>query len=984
MHFPKHIHKHWRRLAHFFVAVALLLTSSGTAQAGLFSLRPPGAPNIPMPSGNSFASDMEQRYHVNTEEIQEQGETMNVSNGKKVTPEVSIFFSPSDPEEGQKLTGRAFPLYFSGKSAEMYYTWYLQRNGCAEDTTLTQAQRNNCDRDNDGDIDPQDWKIEASRIQASNGFDFGYANYAAAADDGDGYQARFGGDSRVNVPNYCYYHENTSGENFEIVGDAQQPDFNCNQGLQPVCMDGTATFGGGGLTIDVSGGTGSGGGSGSGSSGSGTGEGSGSGTGGGATASGSLFDTGDGGDVVVGSPYCSSSGTVACIVGTPCCVANPATARDCTQNISSGQCSVASSGDSNPVCRHLFPNAPGFTTGDGVFDGGEEQFWRTDPNDPDTADNGNKDEANVVGLGRDSFEWTYTRGDKLGVVVEGVSMIPTKHSDSSNMIMWAFSKNRCPISTSPTGSYQQQIRGYNVVIPTIEINLNDCLKHNLVDPLEGGQATNLKVNLSATPTDPLNDSAAQTNNGDTITVSSSLDNSTQDDQHIYYDWKVYLSRDGTIAPNTGWENITQALVTMGNTDETRRLLSAIKGNGVKTLTMKLNLKPGDIFGGRSLDAFTPGGIGYLRFQLDAAENFNAAGANRRGKSEVVVKFTSTADRIAAYIVDVSGDPARLSLNEGREICSGVVVPTDPAERQILTRLDAKLCRVIKNEIIGLKVLASGGLSNYSWTINGLPLVCNTKVSPNCPSDQQGDLNFFPILGHAGDVFTISVSSNKVDTQTSAQKAVTLSRSFKIVDPEVSIVSGDETAAWPKLLGRYTDTNGGTYNDYSKTTLQAFSGATVNLRALFTPDFLGTNLPPQVERAWTVDGQTVGDGSSNAVAFDATKPPESIYNIALSAVYRPNTLTRKAMQDIWDISNLDSTEVFFSTESQLEHPADAAVTQSSTNKYLALLSSYLPAPLLFSIRIFLSVGLIIFVTGFLFALIPSVPIPQRRPYRRGRF
>lgn len=966
-----------RKILGILLVVTLIGFPGGSAQA--LSLRPPSVPSIPMPSGSSFASDIERRYHVNTQEVQEQGETLNVSDSKKVTPEVSIFFSPSDPEEGQKLTARAFPIYFSGKTAEMYYTWYLQRNGCEEDITPTAAQITACDRDGNSRIDYNDWKIEAARIQASNNFEYGYANYAVADNDNDGYQARFGGDTRVAVPNYCYYHDNTTGENFEIVGDAEEPDFNCNQGLQPVCMDDITSLGSGDIDISVSGGTGSGGGSGSGSSGSGTGEGSGTGTGGSATASGSFLDFVDGGDTVTGLPYCSSAGTISCITGTPCCVANPATATSCTQNITGGTCSVASRGESNPQCRHLFPDAPGATSGDGAFGAAEEQFWRTDPADPDTADNGNKDEANVVGLGRDSFMWNYTRGDKLGVVVEGISMIPTKHADSSNMIMWAFSKNRCPI-TSSRGSYQQNIRGYDVVIPTIEIDLNDCLRFNVVDPMEGGQATNIEVNLTATPNDPLNDTGLRTNNGDTLSLSASLNNSAQDVERIYYDWKVYLSRDGTIAPNAGWENITGPLLAIGDADPERRMLSPVKGNGVRNLSLKLNLKASDNFGGRSFTSFTPGGIGYLRFQLDVAENFNAGGANRRGKTDIIVKFTSTSDRIAAYAVDVAGDPARLTLNEGREICSGAVNPADPVERQVLSRLDAKLCRVIKNEIIGLKVDATGGMSNYNWTINGQPLVCNSQVSPNCNGEQQGDINFFPIIGNVGDVFTISVTTNRVDTATSVQKAVTLSRSFKIVEPELSIVSGDETAAWPKLLGRYTDTNGGTYDDYSKTTLQAFSGANVNLRALFTPDFLGAYLPPQIERSWTIDGQPAGDGASNAIAFTAGKPPESIYNVALTAVYRPSALTRKAMQDIWDVSNLDSTEVFFNTETQLEHPADITVGDAGTNRYLALLSSYLPAPLLFTIRIFLSVGLIVFVTGFLFALIPNAP---RTAYGRVR-
>lgn len=164
-------------------------------------------------------------------------------------------------------------------------------------------------------------------------------------------------------------------------------------------------------------------------------------------------------------PFCRADGTVGCGVGVPCCVANPTTANACTQTLNS--CSrpggtVGTGGwfgnegavrpPANSICRHLFPVAPGYVAGDGAYGAGEEQFWRTDPADPDTAENGNKDEANITGLGRDTFTWNYVAGDKVGVVIEGTSMLPTKYSDSSNAIMWAFSKNKCPIDGRSTGS----------------------------------------------------------------------------------------------------------------------------------------------------------------------------------------------------------------------------------------------------------------------------------------------------------------------------------------------------------------------------------------------------------------------------------------------------------------------------------------------------------------------------------------------------
>ncbi len=938
------------RLTSFLLLAGLLLPSLLPVQAGLFS-----GPSVKVPSSSDFATDMERRYHVNPESVQEQGETLNVADGKKMAPEVSIFFSPSDPKEGEKITARAFPLYFVNDTNQMYFTWYLQRSGCEEDSTTTETQRRNCDRDGNGNINVEDWKIEAARILAGNGFDPTFAT--GPENDNDGYRARFGGDNRVNTAkDYCYYHDNSSGNIYELVEDVGSTTYDgCvstpANPLEVVCMVGNSSVSSG--TQDP-------------------------------LTGGDTFGVTGTDDTVSGYPYCSSEGTIACVTGTPCCVSDAVTATSCTTNITATTCSVSSSGDSDPVCKHLFPRPS--DSGNGSFGLTEEQFWGTDPQDPSTADNGNKDEANIVGLGQDNFTWNYVKGDKVGVVVEGTSMMPTKHADSSNMIMWAFSKNDCKLD-GDTGSYQKNIKGYNVVIPTTDMDLNECLDDNLVDPVQGGQATNLEVNLSATPDDPINDST-DGNNGDTLVVNATVNNSAQGANRTYFDWKVDISRNGIPNPAPGdWVSLVDAegKSPLNNLPGDRKLLSPVKGNGISSVRLALNLRAKDILGSREFDSYLEGGVGYLRFRLDVAENFSTSGASRRGKSDIIVKFNSSADRISAHTVTPNGDPARLVLNDNQEICSGVPLLSgtetedELTTKKALARLDTKLCRVIKNEIIGLKVVESTPLDSFNWTINGLPLVCNTRVSSvGCADDKQNGINFFPVVGNVGDVFTVTVTGTRVgnplrgSSAVSVGQTVTISRAFKIVEPEVAIVSADQNQAWPKVLGRYVDANGVTYPDYSKTTLQAFSGSQVKLEARFTPDFLGSRLPPEVERSWTVDGETVGDGSSGVITFSTLKEPGSIYNIGLSAVYRPNALTRKAMQDIWQISNLDSTEVYFSTGSQLEHPEELIVAKTGVNKYLALASSYLPASLLFAIRIFLTAGLILFVTGFLFALIPNAP------------
>lgn len=100
-----------------------------------------------------------------------------------------------------------------------------------------------------------------------------------------------------------------------------------------------------------------------------------------------------------------------------------------------------------PECnQHLFPNAPGHETGDNDFGLDEETFWKTDPEDDDTADLGKHDEATLSGLGQKSFTWTYQEGDEIGVAIEGIHFIPTDYDDASYKVMWGITKNKCDLN----------------------------------------------------------------------------------------------------------------------------------------------------------------------------------------------------------------------------------------------------------------------------------------------------------------------------------------------------------------------------------------------------------------------------------------------------------------------------------------------------------------------------------------------------------
>ena len=919
--------KKQKLLLALFLVMQLFVTSAIPAQAGLFG----GGPSIPSASG--VMSDIQKRFHLDTGALQNQGENLNVANNKRLTPEVSLFFNPSDPKSGAKITAKAFPLYFSNNENDLYYTWYLKRKECPlKERGLTAQEKSLCDLDGDGHIRVNDWKVAAAEIIVQNGYDTTKAASAPDSDD-DGYRARFGGDNKQNTPDHCYINDSVSGTIYELVTHASDTSYSCPKGTSPVCMVGEGTVNPVNITIPGSDpyvST--------------------------ASTSGPAFSFTDTGVChSSGVPACSG-GAPACNVGTPRCVADPTTSTSCGSALAS--CSADTSGAVKSDCQHLFPEMPGFKSGDGAYAKAEEVAWGSDPSDPDTANNGNKDEANLVGLGISSFTWNYSSGDRVGVVVEGTSMLTTKHDDASSMIMWAFSKNDCPSSLAENrGAYYENVKGYQVSIPTAQISLDKCLERNLVDPTEGGQSTNLDVSVDATPNMPINDETKD-KAGDLVVAQASVSNNSNTVADMLFDWNVEMSNNEQFRNGGGLlaSNITADL-------RTRGVLGNTKGIALDTLRLKLDFPNTgtDLFGGHPLSSYLLGGVSYLRFTAKVSENFSS-GVVRKGKSDVVLKFNSSGKKITAYkaVPTLVGPNMRVALPAalGGSICN-----VDPVDRST--------CRVIKNEIIGLRI-DPAGLSNFSWLINGSPLLCSKRgVSPNCQDGEQNNVNFFPVTGNVGDSYTVTVTANDV---TSAQ-AVTLSRTFHIIEPALFIETLDKTIARPKFLGQYTDLTGtatdctaGVCNDYSESVFQAFSGDTLKFRAAFLPSFVGLS----ASRQWLLDGVAVTESAPSEINFVGSKPALDMYNIGLSATVVQSKDTRRALLDTWGISQLDSPELHLIANSQVEMQ-ESGFTKgplSGPRKYLAAIASYIPASIMFSFRIMLSVALIIFTSGFLFSLIPE--------------
>jgi len=192
---------------------------------------------------------------------------------------------------------------------------------------------------------------------------------------------------------------------------------------------------------------------------------------------------------------------------------------------------ISSGNDTEIACEHLFPNARYYdetghlskdTTGDGNFGSSEESFWHTNPSNNDTAGTGNMDEANVAGLGENVFSFSYTTGDKIGVVIEGSSIQPTQEADSSYKTMWAFSKNTCnydgndaplnidnddsdfPITTGPTTVVYPDTNGFTSGSNPTPI------------PATGYTTTVITTTVQEVVTDPSTGQPAQVENNATI------------------------------------------------------------------------------------------------------------------------------------------------------------------------------------------------------------------------------------------------------------------------------------------------------------------------------------------------------------------------------------------------------------------------------------------------------------------------------------
>lgn len=831
----------------------------------------------------------ESRYHLNLGSIQNTSETFNVSNDKSTPPQVMIFFNPTDPKPGEKVTAQASPMYFSNTKENLYYTWYIKHKK--------------------GTDNVEKWKEEAMRTIANGGWEPSDANgdgivddddfdkyYGSVSDnDNDGFDAPMGGRDREGMNNYCYVHDFTSGTNYELLeGSEAYYSLECPSGYVGACI------------VDSYGGE-----------------------------NGSF--SGDSQCIKAGvSPYCDSS-TTKCSFGVPRCVESSFTSQSgvCSDLSYSAPSCVRRKSETGKGCRHIFPKGPnGTETGDGTFKKEEEKFWKTNPQDSDTADNGNKDEANISGLGQDTFTWIYREGDEVGVAVEGTSLIPTKHEGSSYMIMWALPNNKCDVNDKD--SYIKSIKGYEVSIPTAKMNINNCLKNNLVDP-RGKGFEKIDVALSYSPENPMNDYSGS-EMGDTLSISTIFNQKIEDFKNLYYEWKISAAED----LNSSFSDISKKLVN-------DNFVEKLEGMNLSKLDINLNL---DSEGGYK--NYFSNDIGYLKAKVTVKGMMG--GKLREGRNEVVIKVNSTDKRIDSYVAKIDDSGQLFNFNSEDVICK-------PKTQDSENNLSYYICPVLKNQVLGLEV-NSEGLSNFSWSINGNEITCDSLISGKCSGE--GNTVFFPVTGNEGDSLNVKLIANDFEED----KAIEISRTFQIVNPYIKIISEDIGTFWPRALGSYNDLEGNQYADYSEKSFFTYTGAKVRLKAEFHPGYLENILENNGtgDIKWFLDEKE--SSNSKSIEFDVNKEAGGFYNIELSAAYQMPVEFRKALKDKWGIPQLDSEgetmiDSIQSDVISIEEPG-GTLSFKKTGKVLASLVSNLPSQIVFLLRTAIAIFLIVLVAGISFS------------------
>lgn len=649
---------------------------------------------------------------------------------------------------------------------------------------------------------------------------------------------------------------------------------------------------------------------------------------------------------------------------------------------------------------HLFGKGSGLLynrPGNGWFGPAEESFWHTNPEDTSTADNGQVDEANVVGLGQNKFTWTYQPGDQVGVAVEGVSIMASKYDDATQKVMWALPRNifndgECTLEQN--GLIEKMIKGYKVRIPKAKVDLNKCLEPNLIDPTAGGQAEKIEIALSYTPKNPTNNALPATaendkKKADTLEVQASISSANVTDKALVnYTWTAAYST-ATNASTTEWTTIPVEVM--------KKLTTQNVGKGLDKFRMSLNLKNED------LDIPDGDDINFLKVSVNAKDTAYGS-INHEGRKTIIIPLFSTSNQIFVYPIII--DNGDLSAAATSTITLDETYDPLTDENACITGN----CLVMKNDIIGLKFADTDTYSNFSWMIDNVPFTpiggcgdaCATDDTEKSTFGANTNIAYFPVTKDVGQNHVVTLNADGA-----YGKKLTLTKVFTVVEPQLKLFAKDfstttdpSTITSPVLRGNYIAPDESRTPDFDYSAFETAENTKVKITAISNFDQNKISLK---NFSWTINGgikidineygivyvndeisQASTDGklqissentqiflenglpdleiintpTEKALIFTATKTIGSSYSFSAQATYaQPNSL-KLALQKNWGIPTSDFYERGIDDTIELS-VENLYAAQRPTQKVLATIFSGFPLYFSFLLKLALAAMVILF-------------------------
>jgi hypothetical protein len=484
------------------------------------------------------------------------------------------------------------------------------------------------------------------------------------------------------------------------------------------------------------------------------------------------------------------------------------------ENTLSGSSTSDPSGLDYPVsCKHKWPNAPGYKSGSGKFPTEEEQYWKTDPIDPDTDGDGTPDEGDVIGLNQQEFTWNYQPGDRVGVAIEGTSMIPTDEKSAYYKLMWGY----LDVCDSTKSS----------LLDDDQCDNSDDFGYGFLatqSPNEQGE-DKLKVSLLSSPDSPLADpsddnkdnisSDGTITDADEITITSSLDNTDNNPSSLYYTWQISKGD----PQKNDWTEIKDI---PGNFNTT----SPAAGMGISQFS----------FVPKKSALSSSSDINYFKVTLTASKASDLTAG--RGRSSVIIPVNTQGVRISLYRVDIQDGKAVV----GDEICNDGLYKT--------------LCPVVKGQMLAAQVSGSrykSSNSQFSWTIDGTPDYPPANASQLFDGWSNTTI-FLPITKDEQQVENISVTATSKDELQPA----TGTRLATVVHPAAFIKSGDTSLSWPKTYTSENSDRPGAYLNFeSPDAFEALNASDASFYLDFVPGYL-LDSDQNTSIDWSVNGTSISD------------------------------------------------------------------------------------------------------------------------------